>query len=78
LMKFLLCISNAFTLTLWQYKTEIPLCQRRLGRTVSEIAFEVGYSNPSHFAQVFRRDSARPTSRPYTRLSLPHGCRGTP
>jgi AraC family transcriptional regulator len=29
---------------------------RETSRSLNEIALEVGYSSPSHFAQVFRRD----------------------
>jgi transcriptional regulator GlxA family with amidase domain len=32
---------------------------RETRKAVIEIAFEVGYSNPSHFAQIFRRETGR-------------------
>ena len=35
---------------------------RETKRTVVEIALDVGYSNPSHFAQLFRKETGLPPS----------------
>jgi AraC family transcriptional regulator len=32
---------------------------RETGKSVVEIALDLGYSSPSHFAQVFRRETGR-------------------